>query len=221
MKRSKREKMAEYSRYLKNITVFHTRKEVHDQLVVITPHLIEQIVNKIGLGKILYMFKIPKEDLVETFETIVFDNIQDPLQVVIRQMPKPSERLIRLSSNTPKDTSIIPEVQKLVKEATKKKEGGEEEEEEEGTASFVTLISKLQEIRSDILKQILTSIRIDFLWKDMPVNPIKRIKNKNILYNICQSIYTAIVPFAVGFTRFFIDDEEGFDEDLQEALEAI
>ena len=65
---------------------------------------------------------------------------------------------------------------------------------------------------------IAVALRSDSLWKNMPVNPINSLK-KPAMTTIFKEIYVSIVPFSADFSRFFIDDEEGFYRDLDVILE--
>ena len=208
-KRSSRERLVEFRRHVNNIVVFHTAKEVEDNLSLIMEDTINRIANKIGFGWYLKLVPLPREEIIEVFKRIVFENVQEPLRDVIRTHPKQAKRMVDLSSSVPKDESLIPEIDKII--------AAEEKENTDPSSSFSSMLDGLEEVRYNLVKKIVSELFSDKMWPS--INPVRKITNKDLLADIGRTVFTAICPFARDFSRFFVDDEEGFNGELNEVLE--
>ena len=217
-KKKKMDTLLKFQRYLENITVFHSEKEVHDIVDGMIDGRIESIVEKLGIStNLIRFFPVPRTELLEEVKNIVLNDVHTPLKILINRMPQQVERLVNLVSSVDEDESIMPEVYRLVE-----KDKIEEEEEKKTDSkrlvpSFRKMIIRLQCIRYDILKKIAEALRSKSLWKNSPVNPINGLK-KEPMSTICKEIYVSVVPFSADFSRFLIDDEEGFYIALDEIL---
>nr|BDT63182.1 MAG: wsv310-like protein [Hemigrapsus takanoi nimavirus]GBG35375.1 wsv310-like protein [Hemigrapsus takanoi nimavirus] len=224
-KKKRMDTFLKFQHYLDNIIVFHNEMEVHSIIDSIIDGRIESIVKELGIrSTLLRFFPVPRTELLEEVKRIVLNGVHAPLKILINRMPRQIERLVDLTSSVEEDESIMPEVCRLVENDIQREE--EEKEKEKKTdskrpvaavASFRKMIIRLQNIRYNILKMIAEALRSESLWKNVPVNPINNLK-KPALITICKEIYVSIVPFSVDFSRFFIDDEEGVDGDLDEIL---
>lgn len=203
-KRSERERW----RHVNNIVVFHTEAEVEDNLKLIMEDTINKIVNKMGFGWYLNLVTVPHEEIREVFKKIVFESVHEPLRDIIRTHPKQAKRMVDLSSSVPKDESLLPEIEKIL--AT---------EGEEDASPFTSMLGDLEEVRYNLVKKIVSVLFSDKMWSSMLVNPMKKITNKGRVIDICSTIFTTICPFARDFSRFFVDDEEGFNDELNAVLE--
>lgn len=210
-KRSERERLAEFRRHVNSIVVFHTENEVEDNLKLIMEDTINRIVNKTGFGWYLNLVTIPHEEIREVFKKIVFESVQEPLRVLIRTYPKQVKHMVDLSSSVPKDESLIPEIDKII--------AVEGKEIADPSSSFSAMLGGLEEVRYNLVKRIVSVLFSDKMWSSMLINPVKKITNKHLIVDICSTIFTTICPFARDFSRFFVDDEEGFNDDLNEFLE--
>ena len=209
---NKKKKMETFQRYLNSIIVFHSEKEVHDIIDNIIDGRIESIVKELGISTTLIrFFTVPRTELLEEVKRIVLSGVHLPLKVLISRMPQQVKQLVDLTSNTDEDESIMPEICRLVEKDV------EREEEEKKTDSFRKMIIRLQNIRYDILKMIIGALRSESLWKNILVNPINSLK-KPAMTTICKEIYVSVIPFSADFCRFFIDDELGFYDDLNDIL---
>lgn len=214
-KRSERERLADFRRHINSIVVFHTEKEVEDNLKLITEDAINRIVNKIGFGWYLSMFTVPYDEIREVFKKIVFENVQEPLRILVRTHPKQAKHMVDLSSSVPKDESLLPEIDKIVAA-----EGAAEGKEiaDPSSSSFSSMLGGLEEVRENLIKKIVSVLFSDKMWSST-FNPVKKITNKRLIVDICSTIFTTICPFARDFSRYFVDDEEGFNDELNEVLE--
>lgn len=216
-KKKKTETFLKFQRYLNSIIVFHNEKEVHDIINSIIDGRIESIVKELGISTTLIrFFHVPRTELLEEVKRIVLNGVHVPLKILISRMPQQVERLVDLISNADEDESIMPEICRLVEKDIQK----EEEEKKHPMAavtSFRKMIIRLQNIRYDILKMIIEALRSESLWKNIPVNPINSLK-KPAMTTICKEIYVSIISFSADFSRFFIDDEDGFYDDLNDIL---
>jgi hypothetical protein len=210
-KRSERERLAEFRRHVNSIVVFHTEKEVEDNLKLIMEDTINRIVNKTGFGWYLNLVTVPHEEIRDVFQKIVFESVQEPLRVLIRTHPKQAKHMVDLSSSVPKDESLIPEIDKII--------AAEGVGITDSSSSFSTMLGGLEEVRYNLVKKIVSVLFSDKMWSSMLINPVKKITNKRLIVDICSTIFTTICPFARDFSRFFVDDEEGFNDELNEVLE--
>lgn len=223
-KKKKIDTFLKFQRYLDNIIIFHDEKEVHDIIDSIIDGRIDSIVKELGISTTLIkFFPLPRTELLEEVKRIVLSGVHAPLKILISRMPQQVEQLVDLTSSVDEDESIMSEVCQLVETDIQR----EEKEKKTGSkrpvaavASFRKMIIRLQHIRYDILKMIAEALRSESLWKNMPMNPINSLK-KPAMTTICKEIYVSIVPFSSDFSRFFIDDEEGLYDDLDEILEDI
>lgn len=220
-KRKKIDTFRKFQHYLDNIIVFHNEKEVHDIIDSIIDGRIQSIVKELGISATLIRFvSVPRTELLEEVKRIVLSGVHAPLKLLISRMPQQVERLVDLISSVDEDEPITSEVYRLVKmdiEREEKKKKTDSKRPVAAVASFRKMIIRLQHIRYNILKMIAEALRGESLWKNMPVNPINSLK-KPAMTTICKEMYVSIVPFSADFSRFFIDDEVGFYEDLDDIL---
>lgn len=209
--RSERERLAEFRRLVDNIVVFHTEKEVEDNLTLIMEDTINRIVTRIGFGWYLNMVTIPHVEIRDVFKKVVFESVQEPLRVLIRTYPKQAKQMVDVSSSVPKDGSLVPEINKILTAG--------DEKETTDPSSFASMLCDLEEIRNNLVKRIVAVMYSDKMWTSMMVNPMKKISKKSLVVDICSTIFTTLCPFARDFSRFFVDDEVGFNDDLNAALE--
>ena len=215
-KKKKSDTILKFQRYLENITVFHSVDEVHDNIDSIIDGRIESIVKELGISTTLFRyFTVPRTELLEEVKKIVLNGVHAPLKILIGVMPQQVERLLDLISKVDEDESIMPEVDNLIKKDIE--EENKTNSKYPGKASFKKMINRLGHIRYNILKMIAEAMRSKNLWKNMPLNPMNSLK-KPAMVTICKEIYVSIVPFSTDFSRFFIDDEDGFYADLNEIL---
>ena len=215
-KKKKMDALLKCHRYLKKSIVFHSVREVHEIIDSIIDGRINSIVKELGISiALIKLFPFPRNELLEEVKRIVLDGVHIPLKILINTMPQEVTQLVHLLSSVDEDESIMPEVCRLVendiqreKEDTAK--NADLKLQVEAVASFGKMVIRLQHIRYDILKMIAEALKTF-----IPVHDLK----KQAKITICKEIYVSIVPFSAEFSRFFIDDEEGFYEDLDEILE--
>ena len=215
-KKKKTDTFLKCHRYLKKIVVFHSVREVHDIIDSIIDGRIKCIVKELGISTALIkLFPVPRNELLEEVKRIVLNGVHVPLKILMNRMPQQVTQLIHLISNMDEDVSIMPEVCRLVENDIQKEKKDKEKKADSRrpvatVASFGKMIIRLQHIRYNIIKMIAEALKTT-----IPVHDLK----KQVKVTICKEIYVSIVPFSAEFTRFFIDDEEGFYEDLDDILE--
>lgn len=190
--------------YQDNLVVFHEEQEVHNNIDTIIDARIESILKKLGLNWMLMQFiTIPRDELLKEIKKTVMCGVHDPLKLLIKKMPAPVEKLLDLNSSLDKDKCITHEIDRLLLEKE--------------NIQFQKMVNQLRFIRYNILKMIIETLTNSNIWQKTSINPIRSLK-KPALITICQEIYTSIIPFASDFSRFFVDDEDGFYDDLNSIL---
>ena len=211
-KKKKKTQINKYYRWLENITTFHKENEVHDITNNIIDGRIESIAKELGISPTLMkIFPVPRTELLEEVKRIVLKGVQIPLKILISRMPHQVKRLIDLTSTVDEKESIMPEVYRLI-------ENEKQETDSKHPASFRKMIIQLEHIRFDIVKMIADALKSENLWKNKQINPINSLR-KPAMTTIIKEVFLSVVPFSAGFSRFLIDDEEGFYSVLDQLLD--
>lgn len=201
-------KRQKFEKFLENLAVFHSKGEVEEQLERVIDSRIQLIIKKLNIPSIvLNRFTIPREKLRDEVADIVLNGLHPPVKKIIRTMPLQVEVLNKVNETASLKESLV--------ELMKKKQE-EEDCQDKGIKgpSIKKLISRLDEVRGEVLKMILVSLNDPTCWKDLMVNPMEVLtQEKKTL--ICQLIYSTVISFLPeSFKRYLTDDDAAVYEEL-------